>query len=455
MNISITNNENGVSAILKLEVVKADYADQVEKSLRSFRQKANIPGFRKGMVPMGMIKKMYGKHVLAEEVNKVVSENLYNYIREQNLNLLGEPLPNQREQQDIDFDTQEDFVFYFDVALAPEINFELNKRDKLTYYQVAIDDDMLEKQIDSYRANFGTYDEVEVVEEEKDLIKGTVVELENGTPKEGGIVVEEAVLMPMYIKNDEEKTKFIGAKKDASIIFNPNKAYEGAEAEIASFLKVDKEAVAGITNDFSFDIKEITHHKPGELNQELFDKVFGDGVVTNEEEFRNKVKESINEQFTPQSDYKFLTDARKLFLKKAGDVTFADDFLKRWLLQTNENATEESVETDYPKFIEDLTYHLAKEGIVKKNDIKIENEDIEQLAKKVAKSQFAQYGMLSVPDDMLDNYAKDMLKNKQTLQNVIDRAVDDKLITWLKEKVKLDVKDVTMDEFNKLFEEEK
>lgn len=288
MNISLTNTD-AVNGILKMEIVKADYADQVDKSLRNFRKKANIPGFRQGMVPMEMVKKMYGKHVMAEEVNKVVSENLYKYIRENQLNILGEPLPNETEQKEIDFDTNEDFEFVFDLAFAPEINITLNKKDKLTYYQVVVDDEMLEKQINSYKANYGSYDTAEDVEE-KDLVKGMLAELENGQVKEGGIVVEDAVLMPMYLKDEEERNKFLGAKVNSVVVFNPNKAYEGAAAELASLLKVDKEQVAEITGDFSFEIKESTRHKEAELNQDLFDKVFGEGTVTSEEEFKNKIK---------------------------------------------------------------------------------------------------------------------------------------------------------------------
>ncbi|WP_293711166.1 trigger factor [uncultured Parabacteroides sp.] len=450
MNVSLKNID-AVSGIVKLEIVKADYAEQVEKSLRNFRQKANVPGFRKGMVPMGMVKKMYGKHVLVEEVNRLVSDKLYNYIRESKLNILGEPMPNESEQQPINFDTQEDFEFCFDVAIAPEINIELSKNDKLPYYQVDIDEEMMGQQIDAYTSNFGTYDKVDEVEE-KDMVKGTVAELENGSPKEGGIVVEDAVLMPAYMKDEAEKAKFVGAKVNSVIIFNPNKAYEGAEAEIASFLKVDKEAVAGITGDFSFEITEITRHKKAELNQELFDKVFGEGVVNSEEEFKNKIKEALTDQFTPQSDYKFLLDAREVLVQKAGELKFADDMLKRWLVAANENTTAEKVEEDFPKIIEDLKYQLIKENLVKTNNLKVEDADIENFAKRVAQAQFAQYGMLSVPEDVLANYAKDMLKNKQTLQNIIDRAVEEKLAAWLKGQVELDVKEVSADEFNKLFE---
>ena len=450
MNVSLINNDS-VRGLIKLEIVKSDYEAAVEKSLRSFRQKANVPGFRKGMVPMGMVKKMYGKQALLEEVSRLVSDNLFKYIRENNLNILGEPLASEAEPSALDFDKDEDFVFNFDVALAPEININMSKEDTLPYYEVKIDDDMLNKQVEAYTANFGTYEAGEEVEE-KDLVKGTVAELENGAPKEGGVVVENAVLMPMYIKDEAEKAKFIGSKVNTVVVFNPNKAYEGAEAEIASFLHVEKEKVAELTGDFSFEIKEISRHKNAELNQELFDKVFGESVVTSEEEFRNKIREALAEQFTPQCDFKFLSDAREVLVKKAGELKFADDILKRWLLVANEKNTAENIENDYPHIIEDLTYHLIKESLVKANGLKVQDADIEEFAKRVAKAQFAQYGMLSVPEDALENYAKEMLKNKQTLQNILDRAVEEKLAAWLKEQVTIDKKEVTADEFAKMFE---
>ena len=451
MNISLKNNDT-TSGIIKIEIGQSDYAEQVEKSLKNIRKKANIPGFRKGMVPMGMIKKMYGKQALAEEINKQVSEKLYHYIQENKLNILGEPLPNQTEQKAIDFNTQAEFEFCFDVALAPEIKIELSKKDKLPYYKVKIDDEMVSKQLDAYRANFGSYDKVDEVEE-KDLVKGVIAELENGAVKEGGIVVEDAILMPSYIKNEEERKKFLGAKNNTVVIFNPNKAYDGAEAEIASLLKIDKSKVAETTSDFSFEIKEITRHKDAEMNQELFDKVFGEGIVTSEEEFKNKIVEALTEQYVPQSDFKFLEDAREMLVGKVGELKFADSILKRWLLVANEKNTPEKVEEDYPQIIKDLTYHLIKESIVKDNEIKVEDADVETFAKRVAKSQFAQYGMLSVPEDVLDNYAKDMLKNKQTLQNIIERAVEEKIAAWLKEQVELEEKEVSTEEFNKLFEQ--
>ena len=450
MNVSLKNTD-ATRGVLTLEIVKADYAEQVEKNLRGIRQKANFPGFRKGMVPMGMVKKMFGKSALAEEVNKLISENITAYIRDNHLHILGEPLPSETEQTKVDFDTQEDFEFCFDVALAPEINIELSKADKLPYYQIKIDDEMVNKQLEAYQANFGTYKEVEDVEE-KDLVKGTLAELENGTPKENGIVVEDAVLMPMYVKEETEKAKFVGAKKHSVVVFNPHKAYEGAEAEIASFLKIDKEQVAAHTGDFSFEIKEVTRHANAELNQELFDKVFGKDVVTSEEEFKNKIREALAEQFTPQSDFKFLTDARDLLVQKAGELSFADDLLKRWLLAADEKNTKEKIDEEYPHIVEDLTYQLIREKLVVDNGLKVENADLEDFAKRVAKAQFAQYGMLSVPEDVLGNYAKDLLKNKQTFQNIFNRAMEEKMAGWLKEQIELDVKEVTLDEYNKLME---
>ncbi len=450
MNVSLINNDS-VRGIIKLEIVKSDYEAAVDKTLRGFRQKANVPGFRKGMVPMGMVKKMYGKQALVEEVNRLVSENLFKYIQDNKLNILGEPLASEAEPSAVDFDKQEDFVFNFDVAIAPEIHMELSKEDTLPYYEVKIDDDMLNKQVEAYTSNFGTYEKAEEVEE-RDLVKGTVAELENGTPKEGGIVKTDAVLMPLYIKDEAEKAKFIGAKVNTVVVFNPNKAYEGAEAEIASFLGVEKEKVAELTGDFSFEISEISRHKNAELNQELYDKVFGENVVTSEEEFKEKIHEALAEQFTPQSDFKFLNDAREVLLKKAGELKFADDILKRWLLVANEKNTAENIEKEFSHITEDLSYHLVKEHLIKSNSLKVEDADVNDFAKRVAKAQFAQYGMLSVPEDVLDNYAKEMLKNKQTLQNILDRAVEEKLAAWLKEQVTIDKKEVSAEEFAKLFE---
>lgn len=450
MNVSLKNTD-AVNGVITVAIEKADYAEKVDKGLRNFRQKANIPGFRKGMVPMGMVKKMYGKSVLAEEVNKLVSENLFGYIRENKLNVLGEPLPSLTEQKEIDFDTQEDFEFVFDVALAPEVNVQLGKEDTLPYYRIAIDDEMADTQVKAYQAQMGTYEKAETVEA-KDMVKGTLAELENGMPKEGGLVVEGAVLMPEYLKNEEEKNKFIGKAVNTVVTFNPAKAYEGADVEVASLLKINKDEAAQYTGDFTFEIAEITRHKEAELNAELFEKVFGANAVASEEEFRNKIKEALAEQTVPESNFKFMEDARASLMAKAGDVTFPDAFLKRWLKVSDEKKTDEDIEATYPKIIDDLKFHLIKEKLVQDNGIRVEDEDMNAFARRVAKSQFAQYGMMSVPDDVLDRYAKDMLKNQDTARNILDRVVEEKLIDYLKNNVTIDEKTVSLDEFRKLSE---
>jgi trigger factor len=450
MNISLAKNDDATRGIIKMEIEKTDYTDPVEKSLRDFRRKAVIPGFRKGLAPVGMIRKMYGKQMLLEEVNKLVSENLYKYVREEKLNILGEPLPNETEQKELNFDTDENFEFVFDVALSPEIHIELNKKTKIRYYSAIIDNEMVDGQINSYRANFGTYEPVNDVEE-KDMVKVTVVQLEGGQPKAGGIRREDAIIMPMYIKGEEEKAKLMGAALNSVITFNPYKAYEGAEVEIAAFLKIDKGRAAEANCDFSFEINEITRYRESELNQELFDKVLGEGIVASEDEFKNKIREALAEQIVPQSDSLFLKDIRETLIKKAGNLPFADDLLKRWLLAVDEKNTPESIEDEYPRIIDDLKYHLIKENLIAKNGIKIDDEDVRRLAKSIARSQFAQYGMLFISDDLVENYLKDMLKNEKMLPNLYDRALDEKFGAWVKEHVKLEIQETSMAEFDKLF----
>lgn len=451
MNVSLQNIDK-VSGQLTVKIEKSDYQEQVDKSLKSLRQKAQMPGFRKGMVPMSLVKKMYGKSVIAEEVNKLVSDKLFGYIKENNINILGEPLPNEEKQAEIDFDSMEDFEFVFDIALAPEFTVEPTSKDKVPYYNIDVTDEMVENQIKNYAQRNGKYDKVDSYQD-KDMIKGLIAELdENGSTKEGGIQVEGAVVMPSYMKNDDQKALFNDAKVNDVIVFNPNTAFDGHEAEIASLLKIEKEEAAGIKADFSFQIEEITRFVDGDLNEEIFDQVFGEGTVKTEEEFRAKVRESVASQFTADSDYRFLIDARKMLEEKVGKLEFPDALLKRFMLLSNQDKDENFVEENYDKSIEELTWHLIKEKLVKEYDLKVEQEDVLNMAKEATRAQFAQYGMMTVPDDILDNYAKEMLKKKESVDGLVSRVVESKLAKELKTKVKLQNKTVSLDEFNKLFE---
>ena len=451
MNVSFQNIDK-VSGLLTVKLEKADYQEKVDKSLKTFRQKAQIPGFRKGMVPMSLVKKMYGKSVIAEEVNKLLSEKVYDYIKSNNVNMLGEPLPNEEKQQVIDFDTMEEFEFVFDIALAPEFKAEVSNTDKVDYYTIEVTDEMVENQVKAYTQRNGKYDQVSAYED-NDMLKGLIAELdENGNTKEGGIQVEGAVLMPSYMKNDEQKAIFANAKVNDVLVFNPNAAYDGHEAEIASLLKIEKEAAAEMKSNFSFQVEEITRFVPGDLNQELFDQVFGKDAVKTEEEFRAKVKEGIAAQFVADSDYKFLIDARKMLMEKVGKLEFPDALLKRIMLLNNKEKGEEFVAENYEKSVEELTWHLIKEQLVKDNEIKVEQEDVINMAKDATKAQFAQYGMMTVPEDILENYAQEMLKKKENVDGLVGRVVEAKLATALKAKVTLNNKTVSMEEFNKMFE---
>ena len=438
------------NAIVTLRIEKADYTEKVDKTLRDYRKKANIPGFRPGMVPAGLVKKMYGKAVLAEEINKLVSDNLYNYIRENNLNILGEPLPNETEQKTIDFDTQEDFEFIFDLGLAPEFEVELTKKDKVKFYTIAVSDEMIENQVKSYTGRYGKYIQEEEVEE-KDMLKGELLELENGKVNESGLKVKDATLTASYIKDDAQKALFIGAKKGDVITFNPSKAYEN-ETEISSMLKISKDEAKNITSDFQLKIESITRYHESAIDQELFDKVYGEGVVSSEEEFRAKIKENIQENLVSDSEYKFGVDAQEMLIAKFDGLSFPDAFLKRWVLSSNQNLTAETLEEDYSKMIADLRWHLIKDKLAKANDIKVDAADVEEYAKKVAKAQFAQYGMIGMDDEIIANYAKDMMKKEDTLKNMIDKVAEEKVFVVIKEAVKLDNKEISIEDFNKLFE---
>ena len=449
MNVSMQNVDK-VSALLTVNIEKADYQERVEKVLKKYRQQVNMPGFRKGMVPMSLIKKQFGKSAMAEEVDKLMQDAVNNYIRENKVNMLGMPLPNDEKMQTIDFDTQENFEFVFDIALAPEFKAEVTEQDAIDFYTIAVSDEMVNSQVDMYAQRAAKYEKVEEYAD-RDMVKGLLAELdENGNTKEGGIQVEGAVMMPSYMKNDEQKAIFATAKVNDVLVFNPNAAFEGNEAELSSLLKIKREEVAEMKSNFSFQIEEITRAVPAALTQELFDQVFGEGAVSSEEEFRGKIKESIAAQFEADSNYKFLLDARTYLMNKVGKLEFPDALLKKIMLLNNEDKGESFVEENYEKSLEELTWHLIKEQLTEAFEIKVEQADILAMAKENTRMQFAQYGMMSIPEEMLENYAKEMLKKKENVEGLVNRAIETKLAAALKAKVTLNNKEVSMEEFNDL-----
>lgn len=449
MNISLQNVDK-VSAVLTVQIEKADYQAQVEKSLKTLRQRVNMPGFRKGMVPMAMIKRQYGSSVLMEEVDKLLQEKVGEYIQENKVNMLGSPLP--KENSKVNFATDENFDFSFDIALAPEFELSLTKDDALDYYDIDVTDDMVEQQVKMYTQRTAKYEKVDEYQE-NDLLKGLLAELdENGNTKEGGVQVDGAVMMPTYMKNDEQKAIFNGVKVNTVLVFNPSVAFDNNEAELASLLKVKKEDVAGYKGNFSFQVNEITRMIPGDLNQELFDQVLGEGKAYSEEEFRAQIKSVIAGQYAADSDYKFLIDVRAYAMDKIGKLEFADGLMKRIMLENNKDKGEEFVTKNYDKSIEELTWHLIKEKLVAANGIKVEQSDVNEMAKEATRAQFAQYGMINVPDELLENYSKEMLKKRESVEALVSRVVEAKLAAALKEQVTLNHKAVTAEEFNKMFQ---
>ena len=452
MKISFENPDK-VNGLLTLTVEEADYKENVEKTLKNYRKKANVPGFRPGMVPMGMIKRQFGTTAKVDEINKLLGEQIYKYVKDNNIQMLGEPLPSDK-QEPVDMKKEAPYTFMFDIAVAPEFKAELTGDDTIDYYTITVDDKIIDQQIDVFASRAGHYDKVEDYQA-NDMLKGDIRELdENGNTKEGGITVEGAVLMPEYIKVEDQKKLFDGAKLGDIITFNPKKAYPESDIEVSSLLKMKKEEVADLTADFSYQITEISRYVKAEVNQDLFDQVYGKDVIKDEKDFREKIAEGLKAQFAVDSDFKFIQDVRKYLVDKVGALTYPDALLKRIMLNNNKDKGEEFVEKNYEQSIKELTWHLIKEQLVKANGIKIEDADIEETAKEAAKAQFAQYGMNNIPEEYIENYAKDMLKKREYIDSFVDRSIDRKLTEILKNVVKLENKTATLEEFNKMMQAE-
>ena len=436
-------NQDATSAILSVNIQEADYAALVEKQLKNFRQKANVPGFRPGMVPMGLIKKQYGTAVKAEEINKLLQTKIFEYIRENKIDMLGEPLPIEAQQANINMAEDKEFTFEFEIALAPKFDAVLDKGDALAYYKIQPTEEMIQGQVNAFAQRCGEYKQVESFEN-GDMLKGTLTEA-----VENGVVVREAVMMPSYMKNDDQKALFSGAKVNDVVTFNPFTAFDGNEAELASLLKVEKNEVAAHNGEFTFAITEITRFVASEINQNVFDAAFGKDAVKSEEEFRAKIAEQFEARFEVESDYKLLMDVRDYLMNKVGKLEFNEAILRRIMDSNQPEGAEAVSEEDFQKSLTELRWHLVKEQLAKKFEIKIDDNDVLEVAKAATRDQFAQYGMANVPEDLLENYAKEMLKQEKTREALINRAVDVKLIQGVKAAITLNEEKVSVEDFDK------
>jgi len=398
---------------------------------------------------MGMIKRQVGAQVKVDVINRLVGEKLYDYVRENKINMLGEPMPHLGEEP-VDLDAAAPYTLKFDIAIAPEFKVKLSNKDSIVYYDITTDDAIVDKEIDAFASRSGSYQKVDEYQD-NDMIKGDIRELnEDGSAKDGGITVSQASMLPSYIKVDDQKALFQGCKVGDVIVFNPKKAYPESNIEISSLLKVSKEEAEKITADFSFQVTEISRYQKHAIDQDLFDQVYGEGKVKDEADFRAKVTEGIKEQMVQNADFRFLQDVRKYVEEKIGEVKYADELMKRIMLANNKDKGMEYVEKNYEASIKELTWSLAKNQIVEALKIKVDDADVKAVAIDVTRMQFAQYGMTSVPEEYLEQYAEGMLKNRDQVDNLVNAAVDRKLMTALKDVVKLNKKTISFDEFRKL-----
>ena len=448
MNITFEKNEKA-SAVMTITVEEADYQADVKKSLNEYRRKANIPGFRPGQAPMGMIKRQIGAQVKVDAINKLVGAKLYDYVKENKINMLGEPMPHLGEEP-VDLDKEAPYTLKFDIAVAPEFDVKLSKSNKIAYYNITVDDKMIDQQVDAYASRGGSYEKVEAYED-NDMLKGDLRELnEDGSTKEGGITVSDAVLLPNYMKVDEQKALFQGCKVGDIITFNPKKAYPESPIEVSSLLKITKEEVENVNADFSYQVTEISRYKKHEVNQELFDQIFGKDTVKDEKEFRSKIAENLKEQLDVNAEYRFLADVRAYVEKKIGKVEYDDELMKRIMLANNKDKDQKYVDENYEASVKELTWHLAKNKLLEQCEVKIEDADVKEVAKEMTKMQFAQYGMNNIPDEYIDQYAEEMLKKPEQVDQLVNQAADRKLMKALKDVVALSEKEISFEEFNKL-----
>jgi len=450
MKISKTSVDD-LNVVVKVTIEKPDYEATVNETLKDYRKKANMPGFRKGMVPAGLIKKMYGKAALAEEVNKLLSRELTKYIADENLNILGEPLPSETQQEPIDFQNGADFEFAFDLGLSPEINLDFEKIGKLPYYEIKVDEQLIDSQIESYANRFGQNVPADVVGE-KETIIGNFARLdEEGNVVEGGIAPENVQMAVQLIKDEAVQKLFIGTSVGDVLKFNPRVALAN-DHEVTHLLKVKDDQIETVDADFNFTINTINTFVPAEVDETLIKKIYGeDTEVKTVEDLRLKTHTDLKSNLLYSSNYRFLVDAKEA-LTNAAALQLPEKFLKRWLVETNEKVTAGQIEEEFDSFRKDLEWSLIKSKLGKENGIRIEEADLIVMAREMALMQFQQYGMSNVPEEYLDNYANSILQNKEQKQKMAEKKIEDKVLEVIKEKAHLDFKEVTQKEFDDLFE---
>ena len=449
MNITRENIDD-LNAVLKVNIGRTDYEDKVETVLKDYRKKASIKGFRPGMVPIGLIKKMYGRAVQIDEINKLVTDNIQKYLADEKLEILGDPIPKADEKEIIDFDTREDFTFSFEVGLTPPVELNLSKKNKVNQYEIIIDEKMKNDYLDNYTRRYGELAKAEQTEE-KDVIKGKIEAIDsNGIVVPDGPAVEETSLGIDIIKDQKIKNDFIGKNIGDSIDFDLKKAYPN-NTEVAGILHKKKEEIESLDGNYRFTITEISRFHPAKLGKELYDKIFGEGVVNTEAEFLKKIEEEITVNLKRESDFRLMMDVKNLAMEKT-DFQLPEEFLKRWLLRVNEKTTVEQIDKEFESFRKDLKWQLIRNKVARDNEVKISEEELQRESENITRYQFQQYGLFYATDEQIAKYAMETLKREEDAKRIADKILEEKVIILMKDLVKLDNKDITVEEFNKLFE---
>ena len=454
MNITKTEKDE-LNAVISLKITVEDYEPKVNEELKEYRKKAQIKGFRPGKAPLGLIKKMVGSQILIQEVDKLVSESLTNFLEEQELSILGQPLPSD-DQQPVDIENESEHEFLFDIALAPEVNISIDDKITVPFYKIKTDEKLVEDEIERHTKQFAKAESSDLVGETS-YLKGNVIQIDaKGNKVEGGIFSEDTMVATDVIKDEDEKKKFVGAKKDETVNFDIKKAFPN-NTEIAGILKIDKEEVEAVEPHFQFVISEITNYTPSEINQELFDKVYGEGNVKSEEEYREKIKDQFTKVYADESEYRFGIDAKEVLLEKAG-LNMPDEFLKRWLKATDREGkiNDEVLEKEYPLFENDTKWQLIKGHIAKGQELKVTEEDLKLESRKFTEAQFMQYGLPlnSLSDEQMASFVDKNLEKEEDRNRFAERAIEKKVIEFIKQNVKIKEKNISLDDFKKLYEKQ-
>lgn len=448
MQVTLEKN-NDLDAIIKVQVVEADYAEKVDKDLRELGRTRQIPGFRKGHVSIEHLRRLFGRDVKAHVLNDEVFKAVLDYLRDNKIDILGEPLPKAVEEINL---TQKDYTFEYEVGIAPKLDIEVNKEIKVPYDIIEVDSKMLEEQDKALRARFGSQEPGEEADATA-LVKGAIMQLDadgNVMTSEDAIQVVAGIVSPQHFASKEEADKFLGKKVGDKVVFNPAKAEGDNKVALASMLNVDKEKVEGLTSDFEMAISEIIVLKPAEHNEEFFKAVFNQDDIKTEDQYNDALKALIARELAPNSDYKFNHDVQKALVEKFGNFELPGEFLKKWLQARNSEITAEDAAKEYDTMLPSIKWELIKGEIARKQDIKVDNDDLLNFAKGVAARQFAQYGMMNMSDDVIADYAKRMLEDQKFARQIHEQASDMKLFNALRALVDVEEKTVTLDEFKKL-----